>query len=390
MATAPDAVLTSLAANLRRLREGAGLSQEALADRAGLSRVALGNIESRKSMPQASTLYSLADALGISAQELLRPAPVLTQVRFRSTRALKSREQVLVQVGRRLQDFNSLESLLGVPARQRLPKPASRSADRLERARQLAAQVRETMGLSPREPIRDICGLLEANGVKVLVVKVASDGFFGLSVSASDGGPAVVVNAWERISVERRIFTAAHELGHLLLHLDSYNVQEAHEEEDQEREANIFAAHFLMPDGVFWDEWEETSGEAFYERVLKVKRMFRVSYMTVLARLGERSRRPAGLLYAQFKAEHTRRTSQSLKRADEPHAIASGEIPSPAPEPLRAGEPDTLLPVDFLEDRLSRLVRQAVEKEHITVSRGAEILGLTVEQMRERMATWDL
>jgi len=29
---------------------------------------------------------------------------------------------------------------------------------------------------------------------------------------------------WERLSVERWIFTAAHELGHLLLHLDAYDV----------------------------------------------------------------------------------------------------------------------------------------------------------------------
>jgi hypothetical protein len=33
----------------------------------------------------------------------------------------------------------------------------------------------------------------------------------------SDGGPAVVVNVWGRLSVERWIFTAAHELGHLMI-----------------------------------------------------------------------------------------------------------------------------------------------------------------------------
>lgn len=48
-----------------------------------------------------------------------------------------------------------------------------------------------------------------------------SDDFFGLSIGPADGGPAVVVNVWDGISVERWIFTAAHELGHLVLHLRS-------------------------------------------------------------------------------------------------------------------------------------------------------------------------
>jgi len=57
----------------------------------------------------------------------------------------------------------------------------------------------------------DVCELLEDNGVKVYPLCIANDEFFGLSVAKDDGGPAVVVNVWERISVERWIFTAAHD-----------------------------------------------------------------------------------------------------------------------------------------------------------------------------------
>jgi len=61
-------------------------------------------------------------------------------------------------------------------------------------------------------------------------------------VAKDDGGPAVVVNVWERISVERWIFTAAHELGHLLLHLWRYSVDNRDENKAEEREADKFAA----------------------------------------------------------------------------------------------------------------------------------------------------
>ena len=85
-----------------------------------------------------------------------------------------------------------------------------------------ARTARRNAGLRDEEPILDICGLLEGNGVKLLLLEKQRDSFFGLSVTADDGGPVVVVNTWDRISVERWIFTAAHELGHLLLHPAEY------------------------------------------------------------------------------------------------------------------------------------------------------------------------
>src|SRR5207245_1218913 len=119
-------------------------------------------------------------------------------------------------------------------------------------------------------------------GVKVCAMRIASDAFFGLSVAKSDGGPAIAVNVWDRISVERWIFTAAHELGHLLLHFSAYDVARTAEDKSEENEANQFASHFLMPDDVFRSEWDEARGHGLVDRVFKVKRIFHVSYRTVL------------------------------------------------------------------------------------------------------------
>ena len=62
--------------------------------------------------------------------------------------------------------------------------------------------------VSPNAPdgaVRDIRGLLEAGGVKILLLDTKRDSFFGLSIGQADGGPAVVVNTWDRISVEDAI-----------------------------------------------------------------------------------------------------------------------------------------------------------------------------------------
>ncbi len=235
--------------------------------------------------------------------------------------------------------------------------------------------------------MRDISGLFESNGIKVLQVQVASDAFFGLSVGEDDGGPAVVVNTWERISVERWIFTAAHELGHLILHLADYDVTETEEQPGQEQEANVFASHFLMPDGVFQREWAETYGLRFIDRVLKVKRMFRVSYKTVLYRLSETTGE-GGAIWPWFQMEWKRRFGRSLFKEDEPQALAADAFAAGYPEEHRADEPERLSAIDFAESRLLGLVRKAVEHEDITLARGAEILGLSLTQMRDLSAAW--
>ncbi|MCG3193063.1 MAG: hypothetical protein DIJKHBIC_02312 [Thermoanaerobaculia bacterium] len=378
---------TTLPANLRRLRESRGWTQAQLAEKADLTRVGYRNIETGKAVPRASTLQALAQALEVNLAALLRPVTLLSQVRFRSLKRLNSREQVLADVGDWLTNFSQLEQLLGDLKTFDLDEKIRRlraSAEPLGPA-ELAREVRALLGLGEVEPIRDICGLLESAGVKVYRISVASDAFFGLSVGREDGGPAVVVNTWERIAVERWIFTAAHELGHLLLHLDAYNASDSDERPNEEKEADTFAAHFLLPEGAFRKEWAASAGSSFVDRVLKLKRMFRVSYKTVLYRLSETSAL-GKQVWGRFQAEYTRRFGRSLQKADEPEAL--GVEAFRAASTRAAEEPDSLSPTDFTEDRLQLLVRHAVERDLISLGRGGEILGLHLREMRALASSW--
>lgn len=373
--------------NLRRLRNASGLTQLQLAEASGLSRVGYRNIETGKSVPRVETVRALAGALEVPVEKLVSQVHEIRQVRFRSLKRLRSREQIISEVGGKLADVRELEEALGDTRAFHLAGLSEQLPGQGDgRAIVAAAAVREAFGRRDDEPIRDICGLLERNGIKVFSFRLASNKFFGLSVGPDDGGPAIVVNTWDRISVERWIFSAAHELGHLVLHLSAFDVMEAAEDSEQEREANVFASHFLMPKAIFQKEWGETYGLPFVNRVLKVKRMFRVSYKTVLYRLSTSN--PEVNVWRLFQNGYRLRFGRTLARAHEPDGLREADYHSGAPESQRAGEPTRLVAEDFLHDRLWHLVRRGVEDGIISLARGAEILDVSLDEMREASRGW--
>jgi Zn-dependent peptidase ImmA (M78 family)/DNA-binding XRE family transcriptional regulator len=383
--------LNILSSNLQRLRHAQGLSQDKLALAAGISRIAYLNIERRQSEPRAETLRALAKALHVRVPELLVEAPVLKRVRFRSLKRLKRREQVLVEVGQKLRDFAELEILLNASDRKDFDVLRAVAAGVREQGiPAVAAAMRAQFSLGEHEPVHDICGLLERQGIKVLSVNIATDAFLGLSVSEEDGGPAVIVNTWERLPVEHWIFSAAHELAHLLLHLQAYQVDEELEDKDQERDADAFASHFLMPEAVFRREWDDTVGMPLFDRVLKVKRVFRVSWRTVLYRLSESISDPSQRkgLWIHFANAYKKINSKVLLKMDEPQGVGSDAYRELSDLHKAGPEPAGMDRHDFQGDRLWRLVHQATMGGDITLARGAEILGIKLNEMRDIAESW--
>ena len=383
--------LEILSRNLQRLRLAQNLSQDKLAQAAGISRLAYINIERRQSEPRPDTVRALAKALRVRLPDLLVDAPTLKRVRFRSLKRLKSREQVLGEVAQKLNDFAELEACLQAAEEINVDHLRAIAAKAKPHGiPAVAAAVRTHFGLGIDEPVHDICGLLEHQGIKVMSVNIATDAFLGLSVSEEDGGPAVVINTWERLPVEHWIFSAAHELAHLLLHLQAYEVEEEFEEEMQEHEADVFASHFLMPDAVFRREWEYTIGLPLFDRVLKVKRVFRVSWRTVLYRLTKElsDQDLQKRLWIHFANAYKQRNRKVLLKMIEPNGIGADAYRA-FPDLHKAGpEPAGMDRHDFQGDRLWRLVRQATMSRKITMTRGAEILGIRITEMRDLAESW--
>jgi len=380
--------LSVLSENLQRLRSARGLAQD-VADKAGLSRVAYRNIETGTSSPLVDSLMGVANALDVKLQDFFVPVRELKAVRFRATKRMTTRADLLAGVARWLDDYGELETLLGDAkpyGLARLSKTIRELKD-TDRPQIATSRAREKLGLGAREEVRDICGLLEAQGIKVFTTKLASEGFFGLSVAAADGGPAIIVNVWDRLSVERWIFTAARELGHLLLHPDAYDVSQTKEDPRQEKEADVFANHLLMPQERFDRKLAESRGLPLVRLVFKLKRCFGVGWKSVVQRLALSS--PDGAkLWGRFQSEYRAFTGKTIGARAEAFGMKGSKFRSAATSAKVADEPEHLVGDDFVECRLHLLVRRSVERGEISMSRAAEILGLDLESMRATSNAW--
>ena len=348
-----------IAKNLKRFRRDKGMTQAELSRQSGISIPCIKKIEGGRSNPEVRTLMALGKALGRKSGDFFQQPLTLKAVRFRSQKKLRLRDTMIDDITRWLLNYHFIEEQTNQKSRLLLRKPNKAISKEI---RTLAEYLRKEIGVDEASPIIDPCLLLERIGIKVLFYDTMAD-FFGLSINDKTCGQAIVINSNDRISVERKIFTAFHELGHLILHLPSFHLNEERENGNEEMEADEFAGYFLMPKTAFRNEWNDLKGIHFVDRVLKVKRYFGVSYKTVLKRLID-EKVADDKIWRKFNSEFNQRYHENLKNHREPQGM----------------EPKRLTPFDFLENRFSRLTLLAVQNEKISISRGAEILGISVTE----------
>ncbi|WP_131107498.1 ImmA/IrrE family metallo-endopeptidase [Pseudomonas sp. Sample_10] len=225
--------------NLNRLalaRKRRQLTKKQLAELAGVSHVTLTRIDKGDTQhPSEDTVTALAKALGYPVSFFYQDDVEelqTEQVSFRSlsTMTIRQRDAALSSgaIGYMFNDW--------VASRFNLPEPDLPEL-RVEDPESAAAAIRRHWGIGFK-PIPNLIKLLEAKGVRVFTLSEGKD------VDAfsfwRDGVPYIFLNTMK--SAERSRFDAAHELGHLLLHVHGY-----HEGREVEREADQFASHFLIP-----------------------------------------------------------------------------------------------------------------------------------------------
>jgi Zn-dependent peptidase ImmA (M78 family)/DNA-binding XRE family transcriptional regulator len=245
-----------LGRRIRSARESCSLTQEQLGEAAGLSRVAIGQVESGARSVSSLELDRIAYAVGRDIKAFFEDRFVeqdALAALFRSDPELTGRAELLHALQDSLalgHEVTGLEQLLGIDRAQllaaayELPIPRSRW-DAIQQGQKVAADERQRLGAG-LSPIGDLSELLEAQGLRTAAVSLP-DNISGLTLSDPRIGVFVVINT-DHAPLRRR-FSLAHEYAHVLIDRDrSGALSRAENRADLlEVRANAFAAELLMP-----------------------------------------------------------------------------------------------------------------------------------------------
>ncbi len=124
--------------------------------------------------------------------------------------------------------------------------------------------------------------MLELKDIKVIYILEDSIRFNGLSGWAenSEKHPFIVINSNESLPLDRKRFTAAHELGHLLLEQNINNP-----EIDHEKVANRFAGAFLLPKETIDNELFGKRSKISLFEIENIKKKYKISIQAIMYRL---------------------------------------------------------------------------------------------------------
>jgi Zn-dependent peptidase ImmA (M78 family)/transcriptional regulator with XRE-family HTH domain len=227
-------------ARLRQARELRGLTQTALARQVGVHPSAIAQLETGRIQPSPAVLDALGRATGFPVAFFTRPsgpALPLGSLRFRARAAMtvRQRRQAWGYVQTLYELMASMAAQTEYPA-PRLPRLAG---DPVPAAR----LTREALGLPPDRPIGPLIRTLEHHGVWVLAIPVSLPRRDACSAWAGGGGATPVIVVGATPAGDRRRFSVAHEVGHLVLHHIPEGTPHA-----LEQQADAFAEAFLLPE----------------------------------------------------------------------------------------------------------------------------------------------
>lgn len=214
-------------------------TKKTLASKAGVAQATLTRIENAAtSEPDEKTVAALASALSYPVGFFyLDDCEQLSteSVSFRSLSSLTARQRDAALAS------GTIAFLLDDWVTERFNLPASDLIDlRDESPSAAAAALRDHWGIGSK-PIPHMIKLLEAKGVRVFSLSERNKNVDAFSCWRGDT-PYIFLNTFK--SAERSRFDAAHELGHLVMHIHGASGQR-----DVEKEADQFASAMLIPHG---------------------------------------------------------------------------------------------------------------------------------------------
>ena len=276
---------------LRQARLYNGLSINDLAEILGVTKQAISQYETQNVTPEFEKMRILTEKLKFPSSYFFQRDIYYVNTKTTYFRALLSanknaRLQQQVKLKHLAIIYQVLSKYLEFPI---LNIPKFKYDNKLD-FEQIALELRNYWNIGEK-PIDNISHLLERNGIIVASYPVNQNNIdaYSQKIKVEGNDRYIIVLSNDKNLAARSNFDAAHELGHILLHDWNIDIEELSREDfkQQEREANYFAAAFLLPKNAFLRDVSLYPRDLKYYIELKKKWKVSISAMLIRAnRLG--------------------------------------------------------------------------------------------------------
>lgn len=258
-----------------------------LAENVAVSKQAISQYETNKSEPKLEVLLKLISVLGFPREYFYQSEKkkmAFGDTYFRSLAATSNKER-MAQI-ERVRLFANIVNTIGeyieFPSLSLYELKDSEEID----VEALAESVRQSWGIPENQPIRNIIDEMERHGIIVTDVFTDSTKIDAYSqVMQIEKKPmAIVILGTDKENAFRRNFSAAHELGHILLD-DYFNVNDLTKLEYKEMEDTMhrFAGALLIPREAYTNDLMTTS-KVDLNLYIQLKRKYHVSAAALIVR----------------------------------------------------------------------------------------------------------
>lgn len=258
-----------------------------LAENVAVSKQAISQYETNKSEPKLEVLLKLISALGFPREYFYqsdKKKMAFGDTYFRSLAATSNKER-MAQI-ERVRLFANIVNTIGeyieFPSLSLYELKDSEEID----VEALARNVRQSWGIPENQPIHNIIDEMERHGIIVTDVFTDSAKIDAYSqVMQIEKTPmAIVILGTDKENAFRRNFSAAHELGHILLD-DYFNVNDLSKLEYKEMEDTMhrFAGALLIPREAYTNDLMTTS-KVDLNLYIQLKRKYHVSAAALIVR----------------------------------------------------------------------------------------------------------
>ena len=313
----------------------------------------------------SSILVTLAEALNTNVDNLTRQFTIRIDKDFsfrkKSKLGKKRIDVVKMKVQQCIEKYVEIEQITGDE-----PKFDAYFKDivvkNAEDARFVANELRKKWNLGDG-PISQPIVMLEEHGVKVIEVEEDPELFDGTS-NIVEGIPVVVLNKCESFrpeskhtfSPERRNLTLFHELGHQIM-----NIPATMSEKEKENLCNVFANEMLIPSKTFLNIFGMRRQAITIVELKDVQLNYGISARALMMKAHQ-----LGVI------NKSRYVGFCIKMND------------PANERIRMILDGSSMPAEHTS-RYERLVFRALSTEAITTSKAAEMLDISVSELRDKL-----